>query len=58
MHNKKIKVGLIQMSCTHDTKANLAKTISRIREAACKGGTGDLPPGALCFNLFLLGGEL
>ncbi len=37
MAEKKVKVGLIQMSCTKDTDANLNKTITKIREAAQKG---------------------
>jgi N-carbamoylputrescine amidase len=37
MHNKKISVGLIQMSCTDDRKANLDKAAVRIREVAARG---------------------
>jgi len=34
---KKVKVGLIQMSCTKDTTANFEKTVAKIKEAAAKG---------------------
>jgi len=37
MNNKKVKVGLIQVSCTSDKKENLDKHITKIREAAAKG---------------------
>ncbi|MBX9850179.1 MAG: carbon-nitrogen hydrolase [Cytophagaceae bacterium] len=37
MAEKKVKVGLIQMSCTKDPDANLNKTITKIRETAQKG---------------------
>src|SRR3982750_2218930 len=33
----KVKVGLVQMSCTAEKEANLQKAISKIREAASKG---------------------
>jgi N-carbamoylputrescine amidase len=33
----KIKIGLVQMSCTADKKANLEKAIVKIKEAATKG---------------------
>lgn len=33
----KVKVGLVQMSCTADKAANLSKAIDRVREAAAKG---------------------
>jgi N-carbamoylputrescine amidase len=33
----KLKVGLVQMSCTSDKEQNLQKTIDRIKEAAAKG---------------------
>ena len=32
-----VKVGLVQMSCTADKDANLAKAIAKVREAAAKG---------------------
>jgi N-carbamoylputrescine amidase len=35
--NKKINIGLVQMSCTADVQANMQKTIAGIREAAQKG---------------------
>ena len=35
--NKKINIGLVQMSCTADVQANMQKAIERIREAALKG---------------------
>jgi N-carbamoylputrescine amidase len=35
--NKKVKVGLVQMSCTNDPVANLDKAVSKVREAAAKG---------------------
>jgi N-carbamoylputrescine amidase len=35
--NKKINIGLVQMSCTADVQANMQKAISGIREAAQKG---------------------
>jgi len=35
--NKKINVGLVQMSCTADAQANMQKAITGIREAAHKG---------------------
>lgn len=34
---RKVKVGLVQMSCTKDPEANFTKTLSKIREAAQKG---------------------
>lgn len=34
---KTVKVGLVQMSCTREPEKNLAKAISRIREAAAQG---------------------
>src|SRR3954462_11645328 len=33
----KVKVGLVQMSCSTEKEANLQKAISKIREAASKG---------------------
>src|SRR6201985_773414 len=33
----KVKVGLVQMSCTTDKQQNLQKAIVKIREAAAKG---------------------
>lgn len=35
--NKKINIGLVQMSCTADVQANMQKGITGIREAAQKG---------------------
>lgn len=35
--NKKINIGLVQMSCTVDVQANMQKAIAGIREAALKG---------------------
>jgi N-carbamoylputrescine amidase len=35
--SKKVNVGLVQMSCTADPKANLAKAIVKVRDAAAKG---------------------
>jgi N-carbamoylputrescine amidase len=35
--NKKINIGLVQMSCTADVQANMQKAIVGIREAALKG---------------------
>jgi N-carbamoylputrescine amidase len=35
--NKKINIGLVQMSCTSDVQANMQKAIAGIREAAQKG---------------------
>lgn len=32
-----VKTGLVQMSCSADPKANLAKAIQKVREAADKG---------------------
>ena len=32
-----VKVGLVQMSCSADPAANLAKVLDRIRQAAAKG---------------------
>src|SRR5260221_3248477 len=34
---KKVKIGTVQMSCTKSKEENLAKAISKIREAAAKG---------------------
>jgi N-carbamoylputrescine amidase len=34
---KKVKVGIVQMSCEKDPEANFVKTIAKIREAAKKG---------------------
>src|SRR6201986_1350828 len=33
----KVKVGLVQMSCTSDKAANLQKAMDKVREAAAKG---------------------
>src|ERR1700749_3779341 len=33
----KVKVGLVQMSCTADKAANLQKAMEKVREAAAKG---------------------
>src|SRR5213078_791831 len=33
----KVKVGLVQMSCSGNKKENLDKAIARVREAAAKG---------------------
>ena len=33
----KVKVGLVQMSCTKDKQENLDKAIAKVREAAAKG---------------------
>ena len=33
----KVKVGLVQMSCTADKEQNLQKAIDKVREAAAKG---------------------
>src|SRR6201996_2253892 len=33
----KVKVGLVQMSCTADKQQNLQKAIQKVREAAAKG---------------------
>jgi N-carbamoylputrescine amidase len=33
----KVKVGLVQMSCTSDKEANLRKAVEKVREAAAKG---------------------
>src|SRR5260221_10662869 len=33
----KVKVGLVQMSCTNDKDVNLNKAIEKVREAAAKG---------------------
>lgn len=35
--NKKVNVGIVQMSCTAAPKENLEKAISKVREAAAKG---------------------
>ena len=35
--NKKINIGLVQMSCVADVQANMQKAIAGIREAALKG---------------------
>jgi N-carbamoylputrescine amidase len=35
--DKIVKVGLLQLSCTKDTEANMKKTVEKIREAAKKG---------------------
>lgn len=37
MKEKKVKVGLVQMSCLVDKQANINKTIEKVREAAAKG---------------------
>jgi len=34
---QKIKIGLVQMSCTSDKQANLQKAITKVRETAAKG---------------------
>ncbi len=33
----KVKVGLVQMSCSNDKQANLDKAIDKVKEAAAKG---------------------
>src|SRR5215510_8440340 len=33
----KVKIGLVQMSCTNDKQANLQKAIEKVKEAAAKG---------------------
>jgi N-carbamoylputrescine amidase len=33
----KVKVGMVQMSCTSDKKANLQKAVEKIKEAAANG---------------------
>src|SRR5258708_31071282 len=33
----KVKIGLVQMSCTADKAANLQKAVDKVREAAAKG---------------------
>ncbi|MGI4728767.1 MAG: nitrilase-related carbon-nitrogen hydrolase, partial [Janthinobacterium lividum] len=33
----KVKVGLVQMTCTADKEANLQKAIAKVHEAAAKG---------------------
>src|SRR5213079_858760 len=33
----KVKVGLVQMSCTNNKEANLQKAIAKVREAAAQG---------------------
>src|ERR1700737_2945281 len=33
----KVKIGLVQMSCTADKTANLQKAMDKVREAAAKG---------------------
>jgi N-carbamoylputrescine amidase len=35
--NKKVNIGLVQMSCSADVDANLRKAMEKIREAAAKG---------------------
>ena len=35
--SKKVKIGIVQMSCTKEPKENLAKAIEKVREAAAKG---------------------
>lgn len=37
MSGKKVKVGLVQMTCTSDPNDNLKKAIVKVREAAAKG---------------------
>lgn len=37
MKNKKVKVGLIQMTCSADKQANIEKAIQKVRETALKG---------------------
>ncbi|HEY8401385.1 MAG TPA: carbon-nitrogen hydrolase [Cytophagaceae bacterium] len=37
MAEKKVRVGLVQVSCTKNPKENFEKTVSKIREAAQKG---------------------
>ena len=38
----KVKVGLVQMSCSNDAVANMGKAIRGIREAAAKGAPPPL----------------
>ncbi|HUP11644.1 MAG TPA: nitrilase-related carbon-nitrogen hydrolase, partial [Niastella sp.] len=33
----KVKIGMVQMSCTTDKEENLQKAITKVREAAAKG---------------------
>ena len=49
----KVKVGLVQMSCSNSKEANLEKAIEKIKEAAGKGSTNRLPAGIVYFTLFL-----
>ena len=35
--NRNVRVGLVQMSCTNDPRANLEKAVTRIREGAAQG---------------------
>jgi len=37
MRDKKVQVGLVQMTCTADKQENLEKAISRVRDAAARG---------------------
>jgi N-carbamoylputrescine amidase len=37
MRDKKVQVGLVQMTCTADKQENLEKAISRVRDAAAQG---------------------
>ena len=37
MENKKVKVGIIQMTCVKDKQANLIKTTEKIKQAATQG---------------------
>lgn len=36
-HPKKVKIGLVQMTCSSDLEQNLQKAVQRVREAAAKG---------------------
>ena len=38
----KVKVGLVQMSCTNNKEQNLAKAIERIKKAAKDGAQFEL----------------
>ena len=37
VHNERFRVGLVQMSCSTDPDANLAKAVAKVAEAAAKG---------------------
>ena len=54
----KVKVGLVQMSCSANKEENLQKAITKVKEAAAKGAQDRLPAGVIYFAVLLRCGRL